>query len=454
MAAVRAVGGFVVLVSIAVAVGCGSDDGGAEARPPAASATASTPSAPTTAVAPSSTLPPPAEVSATTGLLQGVARSDVAGDASAAAAATNAFGFDLFRVVGNGSGNVVVSPYSVTTAFAQVRLGAEEQTGSELAEVLHLVGVSPEEVAGDAGALTGELENRNRDGIVLRTANQVWVQAGREVESPWLDLLATGFGTGAGVADFAGDPEAARGAVNGWVADRTEQRIPELFPAGRLTPQTVLVLANALYLDADWARIFGKYPTQPRPFHRSDGTVVTVPFVTEREPVRYAAGDGWQAAELPYVGGELAMLLVLPAEETLATFEAALDQTAVDRIVAGLADTAVDFAMPKWDFQVDTDLVPVLRQLGLVEAFTPAADFSGIFGEPCCWIDAAVHAADITVDEYGTVAAAATGVGFNDSGPPEPTAVLHLDRPFLFLIRDVPTGTILFLGRVADPSVS
>jgi serpin B len=212
----------------------------------------------------------------------------------------------------------------------------------------------------------------------------------------------------------------------------------------------MLVLANAVYLKADWLRPFaGAGPTEDLPFTLADGSEVTVPTMKQLDTMRYALGDGWQAVELPYAGEQLAMWVLVPSGE--ATAADVLTPDVLTAVGDGLIEGTVDLHLPRWDFDTDIELIPLLRALGMQAPFDPAAaDFSGIT-EAQIWIADAIHRATITVDEWGTEAAAVSGLAFPESGPPAPDALIHVDRPFAFVILDRQEHAPLFLGQVANP---
>jgi serpin B len=211
------------------------------------------------------------------------------------------------------------------------------------------------------------------------------------------------------------------------------------------------VLVNAVYLQADWFRPFGKYPTEDASFTRLDGSTVTVPLMHELElsGPAVAAGD-YAATEIPYAGGELSMLVVVPAAGRYEQIEARLGSGLVAEIDAAAATTSVELWLPRFDSNATLDLRDAIEGGLGVEGLFGVPGWGGI--APEITLEQAVHAADISVDENGTVAAAATGLGFEESGPPEPEITVRADRPFLYLIRHQPTGAVLFVGRVLDPS--
>ena len=379
----------------------------------------------------------------------------------AAVAGLTAFGHDLFSAVADRSANTVLSPLSIGYAFAMARAGAEGETAREIDAVLGFPdpGVHAAFNALDRAIVTGDAPpppapSATRDAgdgprpSVVTVANGLFAQRGLAVHEPFLETLAGQYGAGVETVDFT-QPDAAKTRIDAWVREYTADRIRELF--GSIDPDTLLVLANAVYLKADWETPFAEYPTAPAPFTRADGSAVEAPMMQQLGTMRFATGDGWQAVELPYAGGELAMQILVPTGETPPGD--LLDPAVLDAVTAQLAAGTVDLYLPRWDFATDLDLVGSLQELGLTTAFAPGADFSGMT-DAGVFIGQAVHRANITVDEWGTEAAAVTGLGFEVSGPPEPDATVRADRPFAFVIRHLPTGAPLFIGQVADPAAS
>ena len=381
-----------------------------------------------------------------------------ADDAAAAGAAVNAFGLDLYaRVAAKAQGNLVLSPASIAVALSMARAGARGQTAAEMDAVLHDLGTD-EHAAWLASldsalkARTGQfpdLSGTDRD-VTLRIVNAPFAQRGLDLEQPYLDALASRFGAGLRLVDYLGATEAARQSINGWVSDQTEQRIKELLAAGDVDEMTRLVLVNAIYLKAAWLTPFAEEATSTAPFTRPDGTTVDVPMMHGGGELPYAQGAGWRAVELPYVGGTVAMLVIVP--DDMAGFEAGFDDQALGAIVAGLDTHEVILGLPKFGAESRVELGPVLAALGMPTAFTDAADFSGITTQEQLLISAVIHQANIDVDEKGTEAAAATAVIMRETAAPDGMVTLTVDRPFLFALRDTESSAVLFLGRIADPS--
>jgi len=395
----------------------------------------------------------------------GLARADVPrssadpGDALHAGAALDAFGLDLYRAFAAGQTNVVFSPASITLALAMARAGARGQTAAEMDAVMHAV--ASDDHAGWLNALDQALAARSgtfkdESGknlpVTLRIANAPFAQQGMPLEKTYLEALAARFGAGLRLVDYKTQTEKARVLINGWVDVQTEHRIPELLVPGVLTPATRLALVNAIYLKAPWQTPFSADATKAGTFTRADGSTVQVPFMATTASLRYASGDSWRAVEIPYIGGSLAMTVILP--DNLAGFEKTLTPDVFAAITDALAETQVALSFPKFGIETKAELAPTLAALGMPSAFDDRADFSGITPAEQLLISNVIHQANIDVDENGTEAAAATAVVMRATAMPAEPVAFRADRPFLFALRDVPTGAILFLGRVGDPSIT
>jgi serpin B len=406
-----------VLVLVLVSTGCGRGAGATEARAdvPRASATGSSPTA----------------------AVEGI----------------DAFGTDLYRGLVAKGGNLVFSPYSVEIALAMARNGAKGQTRSQMDAVIH--GGSGDDIDKSFNLLDQELSTRpgskgdkNRNGDVeLAMANALWGQKDTTFERPFLEVLAQHYGAGMKLEDYKTAAEAARSDINAWASDRTKGKIVDLLPKGSLDEMTRLVLTNAIYFKAPWVKKFSPMPGLA--FTEADGSVIRVDGMTTNKVGTFGKGPGWKAGEIPYLGGELSMVVIVP--DDLASFEKSLDGKMLASIVGGLHDQLATVQMPKFSFRTTASLKDQLSSLGMPLAFTDQADFHGITTQEQLKISDVYHQAFIAVDEEGTEAAAASAVVFEAvSGPIGET--LTVDRPFLFAIRDVKTGAILFLGRVVDPT--
>jgi serpin B len=362
-----------------------------------------------------------------------------------------AFAVDLYRELAREQGNLAFSPFSLTTALAMTYPGARGETAAEMAKTLHFDGSAPG-VARGFGAVDQTLANANRPGVRLGVANSLWGQQGVAFRRPYLDLLARNFGAGIELVDYERDREAARAAINAWVAHHTRDKIRELLAPGVLDALTRLVLVNAVYLKADWKKAFERSRTHDGPFFTDQGKRVTASMMTKTDYLAYYRGGHYQAVELPYRGDRLAMVIVIPDRGMLDEFGRGLSERSLDRVVGALAPARVRLTMPKFTFRSSFQLGGTLRSLGLGRAFSDRADFSGMAERVSLKLKEVVHQAYVKVDEKGTEAAGATGVVVDAVSAKPPALTLKIDRPFLFLIRDRLTGAPLFLGRVVDPA--
>ncbi|MCX6035712.1 MAG: serpin family protein, partial [Chloroflexi bacterium] len=383
-----------------------------------------------------------------------------ASDVEQLVAGNTAFAFDLYQAVRPSNGNVVYSPYSISLAFAMTYGGAHSETATQMADVLHYT-LSGDQFHPVFNALDLDLARRpnqaadvdEKERFQLSIANSLWGQDGWPFLPEYLDLLAVNYGAGMRLVDFENAPESARRQINDWVSEQTRGRIKDIIPSGMIDPVTRLVLANAIYFKATWEYKFNANDTADKPFYLLNGDTVSVPMmeISHQVNLSYAAGDGWQAVSLPYKGGLTEMVVIVPDAGNFETFESTLSAERYDEILAAMEPQDVILSMPKFTFETQFGLKDILAGMGMQAAFDPnTADFSGIDGQRDLVISDAIHKAFIAVDEKGTEAAAATVIIMGMTALPVKGVVLTIDRPFLFFIRDVPTGTILFMGRVMD----
>jgi len=365
---------------------------------------------------------------------------------------TNLFAFDLYGHLSASQGNLIVSPHSIATAFGMVYAGARGETEKEIARTLHF-NYPPAHFHSVLKQLNDLLESRGGsagpDAFRLHIANSAWGQEDLYFLPSYLDTISTCYG-GMRYLDFQNQPEAARDTINEWVEDETEGLVQDLILPGKITPETMLVLANAIYFRASWLHQFDPDYTWTMKFTKLDGSEVDVSMMNNEGNFRYHDAVGYEAIALPYEGEDCSMLLILPDQGNYGSFEAALTPAKVDTILDELQTDYVVVHVPKFSFETEYDLNATLQAMGMHTAFAQGANFSGIDGtdDGTPWIDFVAHKAFIAVDEYGTLAAAGTAAGLSLGVHPE----FYAARPFIFVIVDDETETILFLGRVLDPT--
>jgi serpin B len=395
-----------------------------------------------------------------------------AGRQQAAAAADDQFGVDLYQRLGADQQNLVFSPASIAAALQMALVGARGRTAAQLAAALRLGGADPATGARDGllllsaaiGAGQGTNPGASPDPaqdrtLILRAPSSLWVQSGLPLEPGFTHPLQDLAAAVVREADFQGAPQQARSAINQLISEQTAGKITDLLGRDAVTASTRLVLANAVYLKAPWAFPFTASATQDAPFHpdatSADGPI-TVPMMHRTAGLPYRRGRGYQAVLLPYQNSSLAMAVVLP-DGPLARLTVQLgDGRGLSSLLDGAERQSVALALPKFRQRTSAGLIPVLRDLGVEDAFTDRADFTGITTAEQLLISAVVHQAYIDVDEQGTEAAAATAVAMRPMAlRREPAPIpLTVDRPFLFAIFDTATGLPLFLGQVTRPATT
>ena len=355
------------------------------------------------------------------------------------------------------AGNLLFSPLSIRTAFAMVYAGAQGQTAVEMEGALHY-GLAQPRLHPAWNGLDLALADRNDIGdednppVELYLTNSVWGRLGYPFEEDYLDLLAVNYGAGIYEIDFFGAPDASRLAINEWVAEQTREKILDLLPENSISISTAIVLTNALYFRAPWSQPFDPDSTATVDFHLLDGGTIPVQMLHKLDHMGYTEVTGCAAVEIPFRGEDLSMVILLPDAGKFGSFTAGLDVATLDEILAGLATAGVEFGLPKFSFEFKCQLKSILQGFGMELSFTPSADFGGMTQNDLLWIDEAYHKTFIRVDEKGTEAAAATAITMVDVGMPVAEYTFLADRPFLLLIMDRPTQTILFLGRVVEPA--
>lgn len=374
-------------------------------------------------------------------------------DLDALVRGNTAFALDLYRVLAREPGNLFCSPLSISTALAMTYAGARTETEAEMAAALHF-GLPQERLHPAFAGLEERLAGPGAEGgLALRTANGLWLERSFPFLEPYLGLVKAHYGAEFRAADFVGAAEEARQEINAWTEGRTEGRIRDLVPPDAVNPATVLVLVNAIYFKAAWTDQFDAAGTSDAPFHVTPERDAMVPMMNRTGTLAYGESELAQIVEVPYGGGGMSMVVVLPrAPDGLAALEAALTAERLEAWVSALGDRRVALSLPRFRIEQSFSLNDALAALGMRRAFADA-DFSGMVAGGGVFISEVLHKAFVDVDEQGTEAAAATAVIMMKAsiGAPEAPVVFRADHPFLFLVRDRATGSILFLGRVVDP---
>jgi serpin B len=379
-------------------------------------------------------------------------------DLNSLADGNSAFAFDLYQALRGEKGNLFYSPYSISLALAMTYAGARGETEQQMANTLHFI-LPQDRLHPAFNSLDLQLASRGKGakgkdekGFRLNIVNAIWGQEDYKFLAVFLDVLAENYGAGLRLLDFVNAPEESRVTINNWVSDQTEGKIKDLIPQGVIDEMTRLILTNAIYFNAAWLNPFSKDMTHDGTFYLLDGVEVTVPMMRQTESFGYAEGEGYQAVELPYGGGQLSMVILLPESGQFDSFEQLLDANHAGAILKDLENRQVTLTMPKFEFESEFSLVDALSAMGMPIAFSAAADFSGMTGNYDLTIGDVLHKAFVSVDEAGTEAAAATVVVMKVTSMPEEPIVVTVDQPFIFLIRDIQTDAILFVGRVMNPS--
>ena len=377
-------------------------------------------------------------------------------DRAAVAEGGNAFAIELYGHLRQQSGNLFFSPESISTALAMAYAGARGDTASSMAKTLHFT-LPPDRLNPAMGALLSDL-NAVHEGYQLSVANALWAQRGYTFLNSFLNLMNNDYGAGLNQVDFKGSTEAARLTINQWVEQKTANKIKDLLPPGALKPSTRLVLTNAIYFKGDWQTQFDKAQTKDEDFHLSSTQTKKAPLMHRDGSFNYFNGGTFQMLEIPYQSNELSMIVFLPNDPSgLPALEQSLTSSNTQQWLRQLGPVSkVIVTMPKFKTTQQFELAGVLAAMGMPQAFTASADFSGMTGKKDLAISAVIHKAYIDVNEEGTEAAAATGVTMRTMAArapnPAPPPIFRADHPFVFLIRDHRSNSILFMGRTADPA--
>lgn len=354
-----------------------------------------------------------------------------------------------------GDANVFFSPYSISTALAMTSAGARGETEAQMVKALHF---EPDPAGRHAvfAAMESDLNAVQKKGQVkLSVANSLWPQKEHPLLRSFLDLTRKCYGASVTPLDFRA-PEQARKTINTWVEDKTNQKIKDLIPGGVLNADTRLVLVNAIYFKGNWSSPFKAAATEEAPFRLPSGQTVQAPLMFQKKHFNYGANDDLQVLEMPYAGDDLSMVVLLPKKaDGLNVLENNLTAANLAKWTQGMGSPEVKVYLPKFKMTCRFSLNGTLQAMGVTNAFDPGkADFSGMDGGHNLFISAALHKAFVEVNEQGTEAAAATGIAMGMLALPVQPIEFRADHPFLFLIREKSTGSLLFVGRVTNPTVA
>jgi serpin B len=379
-------------------------------------------------------------------------------DIAALAMGLNDAGYRMFQAAAASSDqDVVLSPLSIGLAFGMVDVGATDNLAVRLEELFGFPATgearwSAFNTLEQSLVQEGEPATDERPAtLTLRIANRAYQDTDFQPVEGYNDLLEKWFGAGLETLDLQEDPEGSRTVINEWVAERTQDLIPELIAPDFITDDTVMILINALYMKAAWQTPFEDFATADADFTFLDGTTASVPLMHNGQFNGNAyVGDGYSAIDLPYYGDNLSMLVIAPDSGNFPDIESQLGSDFVAEVDGLLTDQPVDFYLPRFESTADLDLRDVIENQLEIPGIFEVLELGGI--HPDAYVSGAVHSAKIIVDEEGTEAAAATAIGVEaGSAPPPPGLAIRVDRPFLYVIRDHDTGAVLFVGRVLDP---
>lgn len=368
----------------------------------------------------------------------------------------NIFACDLYAQLKQKDGNLFFSPSSISTALAMTYAGARGNTAIQMADVLHFT-LNQERLHPAFFALMQDLTaNAEKRPYQLAIANALWGQSGYPFREEFINLTKDYYDAGFKEVDFKDEQqrELTRQKINLWVEEKTNNKIKELIQQRILTDLTRLVLTNAIYFKGTWVAQFNPDQTRNSPFTLIAGEKVEVPMMSQAKDFNYSENDVLQLLEMPYAGEELSMLILLPKQMNgLKEVEDLVTVENLENWLSRLQKQEVVVSIPKFKMSAEFLLNETLTSLGMSDAFSSvSADFSGMTPDPVgLYISKVIHKAFVDVNEEGTEAAAATAVVMTLKAIPEPKPVFRADHPFIFMIRDMRSGSILFLGRVMDP---
>ncbi len=343
--------------------------------------------------------------------------------------------------------NIFFSPISLFTALSMTYAGAKGKTKEEMENVLHISSLREKVHPAISRILSLlESESEKKEGCKLHIANALWGEREFRFLKDFIDTIKKFYGGRFFIVDFKRNVEGARKRINEWIEKETEGKIKNLLKKGDIDPLTRLVITNAIYFKGFWASKFDKKATENMPFYVAPGKSVNVPMMQKEGDFLYGEAEGFKAIELPYKGGKLSMLIILPCRSNWFTEKL----PNIGKIASSMRKMKVRIYLPRFKLNTRYYLGKILSSMGMSQAFSDRADFSGMTGDRSLKISKVIHQAYVSVDEEGTEAAAATGVVMRLKAIMR-VPVFKADHPFIFFIKHIPTGEILFMGRVANP---
>jgi len=358
------------------------------------------------------------------------------------------FAFELYQKLKDSEGNLFFSPYSLSVALGMTWAGARGETEKQMHEVMHFI--MPQEVTHNALNKL-DLALSNRQDVTLNIANSIWCQKDEKFMPDFLNIITTNYNSGIHAADFVKYKEESRKEINKWVEEKTNSKIIEFLPPESVDDLTVMVLINAIYFLGEWEYKFEVENTEIGDFILLDGSSVKVPYMRQavKIPMYWDPQDGYSAIQLPYKEGNIAMVILLPIPNKFQEFEDNLSMEKLNEITSKFyIPHGVSLILPKVKLAASLRLSDVLKRMGMLNAFETTADFSGMNGSGGIWIDEVYHKAFVSIDEAGTEAAAASGVAMTRGGG---NGYFWATSPFIFVIMDIESKSLIFMGRVLNP---
>ena len=364
----------------------------------------------------------------------------------------NQFALELYKIISRKPGNMFYSPFSISAALGMTYTGSKANTEKQIASVMHFA-TNDAAFYNNYQAYLASINNLNNDAVSIYTANSFWAQADFTFKKEFVEIIRNHFSGEIKNVNFAKEAEKCRQEINKWVESKTNNKIQNLIQPGLIDDLTRLVLVNAIYFKAPWDMPFDEKATKKMDFKTTATTVVSADFMTAENNYKYYTENDFSAIEIPYAKGTLSMLIILPSDDnSFTSLQKNIDHTVYQKIVSAMTVKKIRLMLPKFNTTSEFELSDVLQEMGMPEAFSDKADFSGMTGKKDLKISKVVHKAFINVNEAGTEAAAATAVIIRVKSMPVNVVEFKADHPFMFIIKENTNGSILFAGNIFDPS--